>query len=180
MPRPLSAPRSMARNESVRSTRAMLPVAPVEVNRNGADELAALPSVEAALALAPRAETQLPAGPSLVVEPRTSGRGAEVASATAPALDADSITRDLVSKVLEGSDEDRREIATARFLDDLLYNLAVLQHVDLDKLHVEPRGMYALEARASYQLPPRIDAEPGKAGTARLVIVFMDGSWWLH
>jgi len=125
-------------------------------------------------------EAYQPDGWSGVEDPGIRGGGGESSIAGGLTAYAESIARELVSKVLEGDDAERREIATAIFLDDLEFNLAILRTADLADSVVRSRGRYCLEVKAPYQLPPRIDSEPGKAGTAQLLLVFMDGTWKLH
>jgi len=125
-------------------------------------------------------ETGPPQGPGGAEERRISGTGEEASAPTDTMVNAASIARDLVSLFLDGSDEDREEVASARFLNDLQYNLLMLRLTDLSQLAGDVRGMYWLTARAPHELPPRVDNDPGKTGTTVLSILFLDGRWKLH
>jgi hypothetical protein len=97
-----------------------------------------------------------------------------------PVANPQTVGKELVLKVIESNDEDTRDIATPKFLADLEYNRAILNSTDLDKLQVKCQGKFWLQGTAPYQLPPRVDGEPGKAGVALLRLVYLDGQWKVH
>jgi len=125
-------------------------------------------------------EASPPQSFGVVEERRIPGAREEASAPTDTLVNAASIARDLVSLFLDGSDEDRQEVASARFLSDLQYNLLMLRLTDLSQPACEVRGMYWLTARAPHRLPPRFDNDPGKTGTTQLSILFLDGRWKLH
>jgi hypothetical protein len=96
------------------------------------------------------------------------------------ALDVDTLGRELLLRVLEGDEEDTKEIVTPRFLEDLEYNRAVLKNAELEKLQTERQGKYWIQGRTPFHLPSRMEGVPGKTGMAQFRMVFMDGRWKLH
>jgi len=94
--------------------------------------------------------------------------------------DIDTVGRELLQKVLESNDEETKDIATPRFLEDLEQNRAIIKGSDLTRLKFEREGKYWVQGNTPYDLPPSDEGDPGKAGVAQLRMVFMDGRWKLH
>jgi hypothetical protein len=92
----------------------------------------------------------------------------------------DTVGRELLLKVLEGNEEETKEIVTPTFLEDLEYKRAIIKGSDITKLQFERQGKYWVQGSSPCELLPSVEGERKKAGVARLRMVFMDGRWKLH
>jgi len=108
-----------------------------------------------------------------------SKRGGEASSGEL-GRDIETVGRELLQKVVECSEEETKEIATPRFLEDLEQNRAVIKASDLTRLKFEREGRYWVQGQTPYDLPASSEGDSGKSGVAQLRMVFMDGRWKLH
>jgi len=108
-----------------------------------------------------------------------SKRGGEASSGEL-GRDIETVGRELLQKVIEADEEETKEMVTPRFLEDLDQNRDIIRSSDLAKLHFERQGRYWVQGNTPYELAPRVEGDRGKAGTAQLRMVFMEGRWKLH